>query len=674
MQSSKENSNQKRFSDFSRNELILNSAGEGICCIDLDGKISFANPAAIEILGWGDESFVGFSYYHVFFCFSEDHIDELACTPIQFALLDGESSQVSSETFYQKNNAPILVEYICVPLKTNNETIGAVVTFQDINERVDIESAVAEARDSALESARTKMAFLANMSHEIRTPLNGIIGMSSLLADTKLLPEQLHYTNVIKESAEFLLGIVNEILDFSKIEAGKLELETTPFNLREFLDGVITFFKPEAQKKGLSLDLEIIENANFDIIGDSNRLRQVFNNLISNAIKFTENGGIILEVNIENRFDSIFAKFRVVDSGIGISENRREYLFEPFIQADVSTTRKYGGTGLGLAISKQIVSMMSGEIGLETETITGSAFWFSVSFSLAEKQRFIIPKSTQSTGKMVDKKAFGSTNSDYSHLSVLVAEDNDINRQVAAGILKTFSVDVEFAKNGREAVEMFQLKEYDLIIMDCQMPELDGYEATKEIRRIESNTRQIPIVAMTAGVLTMEREKCIESGMNGFVGKPFSRSDIEDMLAKYLGSKLKKLDSKTSFVQHYLSEILGESALASLVSIEDRGETGFVKNTLELYFEQANLAITEIRKALQEQNSVELEKRAHFLRGSSGTIGLLEVFRLCADLEECAPSKNWQVLESHVEQIETVYENSKQAICALLKENSELHT
>jgi PAS domain S-box-containing protein len=650
--------------DFStsRNELILHSAGEGICGIDLNRNISFANPAALEILGWKDESFVGRPYYQVFFCLNENQLDDLVCTPIQFALLDGESSQVSSETFHRKDDSPILVEYICVPLKTNSETIGAVVTFQDINERTDIESAVAEARDSALESARTKMAFLANMSHEIRTPLNGIIGMSSLLSNTKLQPEQLHYTNVIKESAEFLLGIVNEILDFSKIEAGKLQLESIRFNLREFLDGIIQFFKPEAGKKGLSLSLKFPETEVFEVFADSNRLRQVLNNLLSNAIKFTENGEIILEVSTENRPDSLFVKFRIIDSGIGISDDRKDYLFEPFIQADVSTTRKFGGTGLGLAISKQIVSMMGGEIGIEHETAIGSIFWFSVSFQSAKSESEDQTPNFGSVAKIIQQKTLAASSIDFSHSCVLVAEDNDINRQVAAGILKTFSLNVDFAKNGLEAVRMCQSRKYDLILMDCQMPEMDGYEATRAIRSGENALSKTPIVAMTASVLVIEREKCLESGMDGFIGKPFSRNDIEKILSKYLNGKTKKLDSNTSFVQHCLSGILEDRALASLVSIENRGETDFVRNTLDLYFQQAESVIAELAKSFAAKNSIELQKQAHFLQSSSGTIGLFGVCRLCADLEESSAAEDWEYISQTLSSIKEENESSKQTI------------
>lgn len=633
-------------SSLNRNELILHSAGEGICGIDIDGKISFANPAATEILGWKDKNFVGFSYRSVFFGFNEDHYDDLTFSPIEFALFDGESSQVSSETFCRHDNSTFLVEYICVPLIENKKIIGAVVTFQDINERSDIEAAISEARDAALESARTKMAFLANMSHEIRTPLNGIIGMSGFLVNTKLMPEQLHYANVIKNSAEFLLQIVNEILDFSKIEAGKLQLEITHFNLRDLVSGIIEFFKSEARKKGLNLRLEMQENFAFEVLGDSNRLRQVLNNLISNAIKFTENGEIILKLELQNKHSDVRqeVKFSVSDTGIGILKDKQDFLFEPFMQADISTTRKFGGTGLGLAISKQLVNMMGGEIGVESEIEKGSVFWFYVPFEFAVEN---INNETEFLKSMKATSLHNLTsNSQHSFTGnrILIAEDNDINRQVAIGMLKKFGLEIDLAKNGYEAIEQFKISNYDLIFMDCQMPEMDGFQATREIRKLDTKAKKVIIIAMTASVLEIEKEKCLASGMDNFLGKPFSVNDLEDILIKYLVPQTKILDSNTSFVQHYFSRILEENALANLIAIEEGGEKNFVVETLNLYFEQANLTLVEIENSINDKDVENLIRKAHLLRGSSGSVGFTKIFQLSSTLEDSAEMLKWNNL------------------------------
>ncbi len=631
---------------LNRNELILNSAGEGICGIDIDGKISFANPAATEILGWKDKNFVGFSYRSVFFGFNEDHHDDLTFAPIEFALFDGESSQVSSETFCRQDNSTFLVEYICVPLIENEKIIGAVVTFQDINERSDIEAAISEARDAALESARTKMAFLANMSHEIRTPLNGIIGMSGFLVNTKLMPDQLHYANVIKNSAEFLLQIVNEILDFSKIEAGKLQLEVTHFNLRELVSGIIEFFKPEARKKGLNLRLEMPENFAVDVLGDSNRLRQVLNNLISNAIKFTENGEIILKLEFQNKQpeEKQEVRFSVSDSGIGILKSKQDFLFEPFMQADITTTRKFGGTGLGLAISKQLVNMMGGEIGFESENGKGSVFWFYVSLenaseTLKNESEFMEAKLNTSRNKVTS-----NSHPFFAGNRILIAEDNDINRQVAVGMLKKFGVKIDLAKNGYEAIEQFKTGNFDLIFMDCQMPEMDGFQATREIRKIENKEKKVIIIAMTASVLEIEKEKCLASGMDNFLSKPFSINDLEDILTKYFVPQTKILDSNTSFVQHYLSRILEENALANLIAIEEGGEENFVVETLNLYFEQANLTLAEIENSINNRDVENLIRKAHLLRGSSGSVGFTKIYQLSSTLEDSAKTLEWNNL------------------------------
>ncbi|MCU0238353.1 MAG: ATP-binding protein, partial [Pyrinomonadaceae bacterium] len=361
-----------------RNELILQSIGEGVCGIDLEGKISFANPSALKMLGWKNDEIIGTHYNKVFFIKNADNAEVLDICPIQFALTVGETSHVNAETFFRQNGSSFLVEYVCVPLIESEKIIGAVVTFQDITERRDLEEALAQAHESAIQMANAKANFLANISHEIRTPLNGIIGMNNLLLETNLSTEQLNFSQNINKSAELLLEIVNDILDFSKIEAGKLNLEMIEFSLRELIEEVLPFFKVETNRKGLELNYQIEKD--YQLIGDVIRLKQIFNNIIGNAVKFTKTGKINLEVkNIaENKF-----RFSVKDTGIGIAENEKVNLFQPFSQADDSTTRRFGGTGLGLAICKQLVELMNGEIGVESEIGQGSEFWFEI--ELAEQ-------------------------------------------------------------------------------------------------------------------------------------------------------------------------------------------------------------------------------------------------------------------------------------------------
>jgi PAS domain S-box-containing protein len=653
---------------ITQNELILNAAGEGICGIDNNGEILFTNPAAKIILGWQDENLIGQKYQTILFGDVEGILDDLVFSPIQFALFDGESSQVSSETFCRKDRSKLLVEYICVPLKEMGEIIGAVITFQDISERSDIEAAVINARDSALESARTKMAFLANMSHEIRTPLNGIIGMSEFLVKTPLNEEQLHFAQVIKNNAEFLLQIVNEILDFSKIEAGKLKLENIKFDIKELMSGVFEFFKPEARKKQLNFNLNVSEYLPRYVLGDSNRLRQILNNLISNAIKFTKQGEIDISVEVisEEINPNSKIKFVIRDSGIGISKFNQDFVFESFVQADISTTRRFGGTGLGLSISKQLVSFMGGEIGFESEIAVGSTFWFTLNLEKYPNQTPLETTIHDSSAPNSNLIGFDKKNLIFSDANVLIAEDNEINQQVAVGLLKTFGIIVDIAKNGFEAIEMTKLRQYDLVFMDCQMPQLDGFEATKVIRQLESKDKKVPIIAMTASVLASEQQKCISSGMDDFLGKPFSANDLGAILIKYLKPQVKTLDSKASLVQHCLRDLIDKNTLENLIAIEKAGEPNFVLETLDLYFQQTDISLIEIKAQIQNRDFESLIRKAHLVRGSSGSIGFMEIFRLCGNLEQSAISQSWDFANENFLNIEAEYSKSKKLVAKLI--------
>jgi PAS domain S-box-containing protein len=621
------------------NELILHSIGEGIFGIDVLGNISFMNPAAGKMFDVSRQQLIGKHYQAVLFGDNQADFEEFEFSPIQFALTDGETTHVNSETFRKHNGSTFLVEYICVPLIENEKIVGAVVTFQDISERRDIESAIVEAKNAAIESARTKTAFLANMSHEIRTPLNGVIGMTGLLLDTNLSHEQRHYSNIIKQSADLLLEIVNEILDFSKIEAGKLELEKIPFNLRSLLDGIVEFFKLEASKKGLRLKLELSENIPTTVSGDSIRLRQIFNNLISNAIKFTENGEILITSSFQNESENnILIKFAVSDTGIGISKDDQNDLFQPFTQADRSTTRRFGGTGLGLAISKQLAEMMNGEIGVESEIGKGSSFWFTV--ELGKSDAAIQNKSKAQTGNQstVNKQdpKYLSTDAE-----ILIAEDNEVNRQVALGMLRSLGYEADAVGNGLEAVNALKSKDYSLILMDCHMPEMDGFAATREIRALENDKKHTKIVAMTANALIGEEECCIEYGMDDYLSKPMLKDDLILILTKHLPQKIKKLDSETNIVQHRLEDVLDKTALENLRQIESRGEKDFITETIELYFTHAERQISEIKHAVFSQNSEDLYQKAHSLKGSSGSLGLKKMFELCENLEADSQNENW---------------------------------
>lgn len=405
--------------------------------------------------------------------------------------------------------------------------IATDITDRKTAERENAELLVRE--QSAIETSRLKSAFLANMSHEIRTPINGIIGMSDLLRDTTLSLVQRDYVETIERSADGLLHIINDILDFSKIEAGKIDLESVPFTLSSLLDYSDAQFGHLARAKSLSFSVEsdvpsLPTQARLQ--GDPVRIQQVLNNLISNAIKFTESGSVRLHVIEQGASqDLITLRFEVIDSGIGIPSGLTPHLFQPFTQADSSTTRRFGGTGLGLSISRSLVELMGGEIGLHSEQGHGSTFWFTLKLPLALEPSLTPPRASHST------EALGLPQGS----SVLVVEDNPVNQKVTSLMLERFGHRAHVVPNGEEALQALQTAEYDLVLMDCQMPEMDGYEATRRIRAAsDPRLRLIPIVAMTANAIKGDREKCLDAGMNDYLSKPIRIEDLRSALDRNL--------------------------------------------------------------------------------------------------------------------------------------------
>ncbi|KPA18453.1 multi-sensor hybrid histidine kinase [Candidatus Magnetomorum sp. HK-1] len=382
---------------------------------------------------------------------------------------------------------------------------------------------------------KAKSAFLANMSHEIRTPMNAVINMTDFVLETQLTKRQREFLSIIKSSGKGLLGIINDILDLSKIESGKMELEKTEFNLQDSFDFIADMFRDKCEQKKLKLIISIGSNVPKHLIGDPLRLKQVIVNLTNNAIKFTDNGEICIQVKLLNQINNdIRLKISVKDTGIGIPQNSLEKLFAPFTQADNSTTRKYGGTGLGLTICKQIVEMMDGKIWAESTEGKGSIFSFTTTFNKAsdKKETLQIPiKNKHSKMTLsVDKQA---SEQNFDNYSILLVEDNIFNRHVALEILKqgTFT-NVDTADNGKKAIESLELKLYDLILMDIQMPEMDGFQATRYIRK-QPAWKDIPIIAMTANALKGDRKACIDAGMNDYITKPINRKEFIKKLKQW---------------------------------------------------------------------------------------------------------------------------------------------
>jgi signal transduction histidine kinase/ActR/RegA family two-component response regulator len=502
----------------------LENISQGIMMIDADGSVPVINQRAIMLLGLPKELMARRPTFQEIldwqFGTYEFGKRETWGEPLSRVLAAG---GVANEDWVYERTRP---NGTILEVRTQNlPEGGAVRTFTDITETKRTEAALATARDAAEAAGRARSEFLAVMSHEIRTPMNGIIGVSALLADMQLDDTARQYARIIRESGDHLLALINDILDFSKLEAGRVQLDERSFDLPAMLDNTIALMRQPASAKDLRLTLTTGENLPRAVIGDPGRLRQVLLNLIGNAIKFTERGGISVHAaTLPAPPGETRLTVAINDTGIGIPPDKIGQLFSKFIQVDSSISRQYGGTGLGLAICRRLVEQMGGEIGVESQPGRGSSFKFDVRLRQAADD--VAPLTTTQAAAPVTSRS----------CRILVAEDNSTNRLVVTSMLERLGHRVDSVGNGKQAMEAARSLPYDLILMDMMMPEMDGLAATRAIRALAGPAGTVPVVGLTANVLTMDEQSCHDAGMNGFLTKPVTSERLGAMIARIVGA------------------------------------------------------------------------------------------------------------------------------------------
>lgn len=593
------------------------------------GSIEYVNPKFTEVTGYLPDEAIGKSPKTL----SAGMLPKELYRDMWETILSG--MEWRGDFCNRKKNGDKYWEHASIsPIKDEQGNITHFVAIkEDITQQKQTAEELLRARDAAHAANLAKSEFLANMSHEIRTPLNAIIGFAALTLKTGLLPRQQEFIQNIQTAGESLLTTINDILDFSKIEAGRLDIEKTPFRLEETLSNIISMVQQKALDKGLHFPVKISPEIPSFLIGDPHRLSQVIANLLSNAIKFTDHGEVALESGLLTReSDHVQLKFSVHDTGIGIAPEHINKLFEPFTQADGSTTRRFGGTGLGLSISKRLVEKMGGTIWCESTPGHGSAFHFTSLFGIDQAGDFV--QSLSADGKARDQQVFPY---DFSGSNILLVEDNEMNRRLTLELLKDTGAIVHVATNGKESVMMITGggTPYDLVLMDIQMPEMDGYEATQFIRS-DKRFSALPIIAMTAHAMQEEQQKIMQAGMDAYITKPI---DVHTML-RTIGTFLHVPDPG----EHpcgTLDNTAGEElAIPDIAGLDVSGALGRLDGNRDLYLwvlrsfmeTQANAA-KELEEALNKGDTKLALRRAHTVKGNAGSLGAVALEETALALE-----------------------------------------
>ncbi|MBF0357642.1 MAG: PAS domain S-box protein [Magnetococcales bacterium] len=629
-----------------RNQLILDAAGEGIYGLDLEGITTFVNPAAAKMIGWKQEDLIGLSQHNVLHHSHADgsHYNSEDC-PIYAALHDGKTHNVKDEVFWRKDGSSFPVEYVSAPIIEMDKILGAVVIFRDITERNKLEESLKVAKEQAEHATKAKSAFLAAMSHDIRTPMNAILGMGEVLIESGLDQDQRRALKILTNAGENLLALINDILDLSKIEAGQLHMESVSFDLHELCKGTHHILHQNARAKGIAFECRIQPNCPHIVVGDPQRVRQVLLNILGNALKFTDNGKVTITVGAQNE-DLI--RFSVSDTGIGIEKSKLAHIFAPFRQADDSTSRRFGGTGLGLSICSQLVKAMGGTIKVESDVGKGSTFLFTA--RLPGSKDAISDDKPAHVVRAKERAVNLEQSALEKSLKILLVDDAEDNRMVITSYLNKSSYQIIEAVNGEEAVRMFKSSTFDIVLMDMQMPVLDGIGATIQIRAWEKEQgRSItPIIALTANAMREDIDRTVAAGCDFHLSKPIGKARLVDVIRSFYKESGPAGSSEISTDQEHFKarpatdgfELLDKQKGKGLHLI-NRGVLeqlrldfgGDIKPTLTKFLQKLPNRIETIANAIDNEDADELSAAAHTLKGAASLFGAEIVAEICFELE-----------------------------------------
>lgn len=618
--------------------------------LDFEGRILSVNPATCALLQYNNEDFSG-KLLHDFM--PEEERGKYFESDLP-AIINREHKQIVLCLLNKQGEKVYLLSDIN---ELDVEDINTTLIFfaQDITARVVTEEKLVEEKRLIEDSAQAKQNFLANLSHEIRTPMNGILGISTLLGKTQLNDRQHNFLKLIQDSANNMLVIVNDVLDLEKIVAGKLQLEKLPFKIVDKIANIVQSFIYRAEEKGLAIIYQNTIPGDLVVTGDPFRLTQVLNNLLNNALKFTELGRIIINTRIQSiANDVVNIECSVKDTGIGMNEKFLKKVFEPFVQANSTITRKYGGTGLGLSICKNLVEIQDGTLRVQSEENVGSVFSFIVPYGIGEQQAVQQEASSEMIYTTLGKKR------------VLVVEDMELNQFIARHIMESWGFEVGVASDGNQAIELIKHNDYDLVLMDIQMPNLNGMAATRQIRRMHDRQKaNVPIIALTGNSLNTEGEKYIAAGMNDYLAKPLSEAKLFEVVSANLNNdNINPIKMKT--IQFDEIDSAPAEKLYDLTTIREisGGDEDFVNTMIALFIETVPANLRELNTSLQNKNWDMVSKMAHKLKSTLDSMGIHSISQDIRIVEQTAKTREFldnipalvatisNVVEKSIEQIQ----------------------